>query len=105
MKNQNHKNLIRQCITCRKQSTQSDLIRLTKIHDLGSGLEQIILNPNKYQLGRSIYLCKNSDCVNKAIKEKKLQKMLKVPASKLSTIINQLLNFPQPQNLRNEVAV
>ena len=68
-------------------------IRLTKISNPVSGSEEIVLNPNKFQLGRSIYLCKSDRCINLAIKEKKIQKMLRVSLKSLEKIILTLEEF------------
>ena len=59
-------------------------IRLTKCS------EEIVLNPNKFQLGRSVYLCKSAGCINLAIKEKKIPKMLRVSLKSLEKIIPKL---------------
>ena len=62
-------------------------IRLTKISNLVSGLEEVVLNPNKFQLGRSVYLCKSAGCIDLAIKEKKISKMLRVSPKSVEKII------------------
>lgn len=63
---------------------------MTKVSDLISGSKKIILNPDRFQLGRSAYLCKSQECINIAIKEKKIEKMLRVSSSQLSVLIPQL---------------
>ena len=72
------KTLLRQCISCRKQLAQSELTRITRVYDLINKTETIIVNPNKHQFGRSAYLCKSPSCINLAIKEKKISRMLKL---------------------------
>ena len=62
-------------------------IRLTKCS------EEVILNPNKFQLGRSVYLCKSASCINLAMKEKKIPKMLRVSLKSLEKIIPRLEEF------------
>ena len=62
-------------------------IRLTKCS------EEIILNPNKFQLGRSAYLCKSDRCIDLAIKEKKIPKMLRVSLKSVEKIIPKLEEF------------
>ena len=59
-------------------------IRLTKC------FEEVVLNPSKFQLGRSVYICKSKGCINLALKEKKILKMLRVSPRNLETIIPEL---------------
>lgn len=40
--------------------------------------KKIIINPNRNQIGRSVYICKKKKCIDIAIKGKKITKMLKV---------------------------
>ena len=78
---------IRQCISCRNQLLRDGFIRLTKCS------EEVILNPNRFQLGRSVYLCKSATCINLAIKEKKIPKMLRVSLRSIQNIIPKLEEF------------
>ncbi len=50
----------------------------------------MILNPDRYQLGRSAYICKTENCINLALKEKKIPKMLKVSLKGLEKTISEL---------------
>ena len=82
MKKKSKKEIIRQCISCRTPLPKNCLIRLTKVTGIeGKGKTSIIVNPNKFELGRSVYLCKKTNCINAAVKGKKIAKMLKVPIS------------------------
>jgi len=45
----------RQCIACRSKKNKNQLIRLSKIND------KIVINNN---VGRGVYVCKNSECIN-----------------------------------------
>ena len=89
----NKKIPIRQCISCRNQLLREGFIRLTKLSNLSSGAEKVILNPSRFQLGRSVYLCKSSACINLAMKEKKIQKMLRISLKSLETIVPRLEEF------------
>ena len=75
-KKKNKKEIMRQCISCRTPLTRNYLIRLTKVIDTNGKLT-IVVNPNKFELGRSVYLCKKANCVYTALKGKKISKMLK----------------------------
>ena len=52
--------------------------------------EGIFLNPNKYQFGRSVYICNNEPCINTAVKRKKIGRMLKVQSNLVENIVNEL---------------
>ena len=47
------------------------MIKITKLK------EGIKINPNSKELGRSVYVCKNSDCIKKLIKKNKIKTSLK----------------------------
>ena len=36
-----------------------------------------MVNPSEHELGRSAYICKLESCITKAVKEKKIGKMLR----------------------------
>ena len=38
----------------------------------------LVVNPGRHELGRSAYLCRSDDCIKRAVKEKKISRMLKV---------------------------
>ncbi len=98
------KPLTRQCISCRKQLTRDNFIRLTKAFDLANGSEGILINPDRLHFGRSAYICKSTDCINSAIKEKKIAKMLRAPIKNSETILPQLsVLSSQFQVLKEEV--
>lgn len=63
----------RQCISCRALKSREQLIRICRLFSS----KEIVINPTKYQFGRSAYICNDSECINKAIKGKKIAKMLK----------------------------
>ena len=74
----------RQCCFCKEIKDKQDLIRITK--DYLSG-EIKINTENKIQ-GRSVYICKNLECIENALKKKKIESFLK---SKLPENIKQEL--------------
>jgi len=49
-----------------------------------------VVNPSKHELGRSAYICNLESCITKAIKEKKIGKMLRVSIKSAEQIIPQL---------------
>ena len=68
----------RKCIGCDNVKDRAEMIRIMKLYDTN----EIIINPSSRDFGRSSYICYNIECVNKILKKKKLQKILKreVPA-------------------------
>ena len=59
------KDKIRKCIGCQKNFERAQLFRILKDYQSG----KIILNPTNKDFGRSVYLCKNSECIEKAFKK------------------------------------
>lgn len=62
----------RVCQGCRKTQDRDLMIKITKLE---SNLLKI--NPSSNELGRSIYVCKNIDCIKNIIKKHKLKTSLK----------------------------
>lgn len=64
---------IRTCVACRNKfdKEKTGLIKITKNND------ELFINEDNRIFGRSIYICKNKDCINKVIKNKILNKVLK----------------------------
>ncbi len=63
--------VMRKCCACGKISDRNDFIRILREHNSG----EYIIVPNNKQFGRSIYLCKNPDCLKTAIKKKRLKNL------------------------------
>lgn len=78
---------------------------MTKTCDLASGIEKIIVNPNKHQLGRSAYICKTESCVTISIKEKKIARMLKISQKAIETVLPELSVLISPSVLKKGVLV
>lgn len=79
-------NHTRLCISCRKEYSRENLVRITKL----AGEESLVINPDRYQHGRSAYVCRSKDCINGLIKGKKLAKVLKVSLQNAEKIIPEL---------------
>lgn len=69
----NEKKFLRQCMCCREFKKKDDLIRLTKDYKTSV----IKLNENNEVQGRSVYICKNSECIEKAFKKNRIEVLLK----------------------------
>ena len=84
-----NKKFQRQCCSCKLIKSKEKLIRITK----NSKTQDVQINKNNEIQGRSVYICKNIECVEKALKGKKLEVLLK---SKLpETIKEELCNLLQ----------
>lgn len=69
----NNKKFLRQCVFCKENKSKDELIRITK----DNKTQEIEINTaNKYQ-GRSVYICKDIECIKGAIKKKKIESSLK----------------------------
>ena len=84
------KPIIRKCIGCFQDINRDELIKITREHKT----QNIIINPNSEIFGRSVYLCYNNSCVEKAFKKNKLAKFLKAETTQetkkeIQSIINQ----------------
>ena len=66
------KEIKRKCQGCLKIQERSLMIKITKLND-----GKLKINPLSNELGRSIYVCKNEDCIKALIKKKKLKTALK----------------------------
>ena len=63
----------RMCAVCRSMKEKSELLRIVKNKD-----GDIFIDNTFKQNGRGLYLCKNKDCLAKAIKTKVINKAFKM---------------------------
>ena len=71
------KETLRKCISCGALKPREDMIKITKEHST----DEVVVNPNSKTFGRSAYLCYNQDCIEQALKKKKINKMLRINTS------------------------
>lgn len=64
----------RQCIGCGEMKNKREMIRVIKTNE-----EQIFMDTTGKKNGRGAYICLNLSCLNKAIKNKGLERSLKMP--------------------------
>ncbi|MDO4594871.1 MAG: YlxR family protein [Tissierellia bacterium] len=62
----------RKCIICNELKPKKDLIRIVKNKEKG-----IMLDPTGKKNGRGAYICNSKECIEKAKKSHKLNKILK----------------------------
>ena len=66
------KEVLRKCQACLKIKDRNEMIKITKLPN-----GNLKVNPSSKELGRSVYVCKNPECVKVFIKKKKLKTALK----------------------------
>ena len=62
----------RKCQGCFKLINKDELIKITKLNN-----GKLKINPSSKELGRSVYVCKNIECVKILIKKKRIKNALK----------------------------
>ena len=65
---------MRQCTGCREMKPKRELIRVVK-----SPENEISLDFKGKAQGRGAYVCKNQECLKKAIRSKALERSLEIP--------------------------
>lgn len=63
----------RTCIGCNQKKDKKDLIRIVKNKD-----GEVNVDPKGKLEGRGTYICKNEECLNKAIKNKRMSKIFEM---------------------------
>lgn len=66
----------RKCIVCQDRDSKKELMRIVKNKE-----GEIFLDPSSRANGRGAYICKDSECLKKAIKTKALNRAFKVEVS------------------------
>lgn len=64
---------MRKCTGCGEMKTKKELLRVLKTPE-----DEIVLDATGRKNGRGAYLCPNVDCLTKAVKNKGLERSLKV---------------------------
>ncbi len=63
----------RQCIGCGEMKNKKEMIRVIKTPE-----ENIIIDATGKKNGRGAYICKSTECLEKAVKSRGLERSLKV---------------------------
>ena len=64
---------MRMCVGCREMKEKKELIRVVR-----SPEGEVSLDPVGNKHGRGAYVCRNADCLKRAIKQKQLERQLDV---------------------------
>ena len=73
----NKKIPLRQCVGCNEMKSKKEMLRVLKTTE-----EEIVLDTTGKMNGRGAYLCKNAECLKKAMKHKGLERSLKMEIDK-----------------------
>ena len=63
----------RKCAGCGELKPREDMIKITRDYLT----DEVIVNPDSKTFGRSVYLCYNQSCIEKAQKKNRLNRLLK----------------------------
>lgn len=69
----NKKIPLRQCVGCGEMKSKKEMLRILKTADTN----EIVLDVSGKKNGRGAYICKNRDCLMKAIRNKGLERSIK----------------------------
>lgn len=78
----NKKIPMRQCVGCREMKAKKDMIRVIKTMSEDETESRILLDATGRKNGRGAYVCPNGECLKTAIKNKGLERSLKMPIPK-----------------------
>lgn len=67
---------MRQCVGCMEMKPKSELIRVVK-----NSAGEVFIDITGKTNGRGAYLCKNTKCLERAIKAKKFERTFETPVS------------------------
>ena len=73
----NKKIPLRQCVGCNEMKSKKEMLRVLKTAE-----EEVVLDTTGKMNGRGAYLCKNADCLKRAIKQKGIERSLKMNIDK-----------------------
>lgn len=73
----NKKIPLRQCVGCNEMKSKKEMLRVLKTAE-----GEVVLDTTGKMNGRGAYLCKNAECLKKAMKHKGIERSLKMQIEK-----------------------
>ena len=64
---------MRMCVGCREMKEKRELIRIVRTPE-----GETLIDPTGKKSGRGAYVCRSSECLKRAIKQKQLERQLQV---------------------------
>ncbi|MGQ9512310.1 RNase P modulator RnpM [Thermodesulfitimonas sp.] len=85
---------LRQCVGCREMKPKKELIRIVRTPD-----GAILVDQTGKKSGRGAYICASPECINAAIKNKRLQRALErdIPTEIIDAIREELMRRCPPK--------
>ncbi|MGB9846230.1 MAG: RNase P modulator RnpM [Desulfotomaculales bacterium] len=80
---------LRMCVGCREMKPKKELVRIVRTPE-----EKIAIDPTGKRSGRGAYVCPEAACVQKALKNKSIEKALKCPLAK--EVVDSLMSALKP---------
>ncbi len=85
---------MRMCVGCREMKPKKELIRVVRAPDGSVSMDPVGKKP-----GRGAYVCRNAACLQRAIKQRQLERQLEVQLSEevAAQLRQELDSLPPPQ--------
>ncbi|MDO4837389.1 MAG: YlxR family protein [Clostridia bacterium] len=85
---------MRMCVGCREMKPKKELIRVVRAPDGSVSMDPVGKKP-----GRGAYVCRNAACLQRAIKQRQLERQLEVQLTDevASQLQQELDSLPPPQ--------
>ena len=85
---------MRMCVGCREMKPKRELIRVVR-----SPEGEVSMDPVGKKPGRGAYVCRNTECLKRAIKQRQLERQLEVQLTEeVAQQLQQALeNLPEPE--------
>ena len=85
---------MRMCVGCREMKPKRELIRVVR-----SPEGEVSMDPVGKKPGRGAYVCRNPECLKRAIKHRQLERQLEVTLTEevVSALQAAMENLPEPE--------
>ena len=85
---------LRMCVGCRESKPKRELIRVVRAPDGSLSMDPVGKKP-----GRGAYVCRNPECLKRAIKQRQLERQLEVTLTEevVSALQAAMENLPEPE--------
>ena len=84
----------RMCVGCREMKPKKELLRVVRTPE-----EDILINFTGKKSGRGAYVCPQEACLNRAVKQRQLERAMERPISpELFEQLRRQIHFSQPKD-------
>lgn len=84
---------LRMCVGCREMKPKKELLRVVRTPE-----EEIVIDFTGKKSGRGAYVCPDEACLNRAVKQKQLERALERPISpEVFEQLRRQIHFSQPK--------